>query len=364
MTNIGYPYSYGYKRKVNYEIELVNKTVNFLKGIIQKTYRITKVISKCGVVQKVIISFVTFVFALRLRFGSSSPIEPIIQPQTQIERQLQHSTSTQLYQAMEGFKSSSVRNLFKIYGGDLDLGKGSNTGARARSDARKAITNRTKGPKAAKSKPGGSSFAEAWVQNPSNRARPEGANRLAQQFQSGQAQGGNELFGQFSTRLTPDPSNPGCAGGLRSITVRSSQHNPNSSTEITAHDGVKGKLTDKSSNHLTSKHAHYLSIDDLLPPSPNQKLVKFPKIRTRINKENKKQVTDTLEKILQDPNTEVFPDVSIRGIKGHDYYTKDYGQFGFFVGITTEGELAGQITKAQPVSDKQLKTLEKLNKID
>ena len=70
MTNIGYPYTYGDRRKVNYEIELVNKTVNFLKGIIQKTYRITKVISKCGVVQKVTISFVTFVFALGLRFGS------------------------------------------------------------------------------------------------------------------------------------------------------------------------------------------------------------------------------------------------------------------------------------------------------
>jgi len=36
----------------------------------------------------------------------------------------------------------------------------------------------------------------------------------------------------------------------------------------------------------------------------------------------------------------------------------------WYYGITTEGELAGQITKAQPVSDKQLKTLQKLNKID
>jgi hypothetical protein len=123
-------------------------------------------------------------------------------------------------------------------------------------------------------------------------------------------------------------------------------------------------LTDKSANHLTSKHGHDLGIDDPLPPSPNQKPGKFPKIRTRINKENKKEFTDTLEKILQDPNTEVFPGVSIRGIKGHGYYTEDYGESGFFVGITTEGELAGQITKAQPVSDKQLKTLQKLNKID
>ena len=117
-------------------------------------------------------------------------------------------------------------------------------------------------------------------------------------------------------------------------------------------------MTDKSANHLTSKHAHDLGIDDPLSPSPNQKPGKFPKIRTRINKENKKEFTDTLEKILQDPNTEVFPGVSIRGIKGHGYYNEGYGESGFFVGITTEGELAGRITKAQPVSDKQLKTLQ------
>ena len=82
MTNIGYSYSHRNKREVNFKIELVNKTINFLKRIIQKTYRITKVISKCGVVQKVIIIFVIFVFALGLRFGSLRPLEFIIQPQT------------------------------------------------------------------------------------------------------------------------------------------------------------------------------------------------------------------------------------------------------------------------------------------
>ena len=53
---------------------------------------------------------------------------------------------------MEESKSPSVRNLLKISGGDL--GKSSNSGARAYNDARKAITNIVKGPKAAKSKPG------------------------------------------------------------------------------------------------------------------------------------------------------------------------------------------------------------------
>jgi hypothetical protein len=59
---------------VNYEIKLINKTVNFLKGIIHKTYKITKVICKCGVVQKITIGFVTVVLALGLRFGSLRPV--------------------------------------------------------------------------------------------------------------------------------------------------------------------------------------------------------------------------------------------------------------------------------------------------
>jgi hypothetical protein len=100
------------------------------------------VICKFGVVQKVTIGFVTVVVALGLRFGSLRPVEPIIQSQTQIERQLQHSRSTQPSQAMEVSKSSAVDNLLKLTGGDL--GKGISPGARACSDARKAITNRPK----------------------------------------------------------------------------------------------------------------------------------------------------------------------------------------------------------------------------
>jgi len=343
---------------INYEIKLVNKTVNFLKRIIQKTYKITKVISKCGVVSKVIIGFVTVVVALGLRFGSFKPVEPIIKPQIQIERRLQHSSSTQPYKAMEDCNSPPVRNLLKLSGGDL--GKGSSPRAKARSDARKAITNK---PKAAKSKPGGSSFAEAWSSNPSKRSRPAAANRLAQQFQTGPAEGGNGLFGRFSARPTPDPSNPGCAGGPRSITVLSGQRNSDSPTKLTAYDGFEAKLTDKSTNHLTSKHGYVLGIDDPLPPNPNQKPTKYKQIRTRVNKENKQKFGDIVEEILQDTNTSVFPDVSMRGIKGRGYYTEDYGEFGFFVGIHTEGEFAGLIMKAQPVSREQLEDLRTLHSI-
>jgi len=62
-----------------YKIKLVKKTVNFLKGILKKTYRITKGISKCGVVQKVTIGFFTVVVAVGLRFVSLRAVEPIIQ---------------------------------------------------------------------------------------------------------------------------------------------------------------------------------------------------------------------------------------------------------------------------------------------
>ena len=73
--------------------------------------------------------------------------------------------------------SKALKSALEIRSGDL--GKGSSPGARTRSDARKAITNR---PKAARSKPGGSGYAEAWSSNPSKRSRPAAANRLAQQF--------------------------------------------------------------------------------------------------------------------------------------------------------------------------------------
>ena len=131
---------------------------------------------------------------------------------------------------------------------------------------------------------------------------------------------------------------------------------------IVAQDGVTGLLTDKSTNHLLAKHGNSLGIDDPLPPNPNQKTKKHKQIRTRINKKNKQQFEGILEKILQNPTTEVFPDVSIRGSRGQVYVTEDYG--GFLIGIHTEGEFAGQIMKAQPISDPQLEMLRKFNKID
>ncbi len=60
----------------------------------------------------------------------------------------------------------------------------------------------------------------------------------------------------------------------------------------------------------------------------------------------KEKFGDILEEILESPNTESFPVVSMRGIKGRGYYTDKYGEKkGFFIGGYTEGEFTGQIKK-------------------
>lgn len=150
----------------------------------------------------------------------------------------------------------------------------------------------------------------------------------------------------------------------KTVLNQSKSSEQDSVREVAAHDGVKGRLTDKSTNHLTSKHGDVLGIDDPLPPNPNQKPTKYKQIRTRVNKENKEKFGDIVEEILKDSSTEPYPDVSMRGIKGHGYYTENYGESGFFVGIHNEGEFAGQIKKAQPISDQQLKTLQEENRMD
>ncbi len=105
-------------------------------------------------------------------------------------------------------------------------------------------------------------------------------------------------------------------------------------------------MINKSVSHLTSKHGHKVGIDHLLPPNLSQKPTLYKQVRTQINNENKEKFGDILEKILEDPNIELFPDVSMRGIRGHGYYSEDYSESGFFVGIHNEGEFTGQIKKA------------------
>ena len=223
----------------------------------------------------------------------------------------------------------------------------SGPGPRAKADARKAAANRAGNSKAGNSQSSGSPFAEAFTVEPKFPARP-GQNR-------------DGLFGRFSARPTPDPSNPGCAGGPRSITVLSGQRNSDSSTKLTAYDGFEAKLTDKSENHLTSKHGHNFGVDDPLPCNPNQKPTKYEQTRTRLNNENKAKVREEIKSILSNTNSDIYPDVSIRGIQGRVYHSKDTNRV---VGIHTQGEFANQIMKAQPISDTQLDLLRELNILD
>ena len=223
-----------------------------------------------------------------------------------------------------------------------NLGK-SGPGPKAKADARNAVNNRS--PKSAKSKSGGSGFAEAFTVKPKFPARP----------------GGNGLFGRFTPQPTPDPHNPGCTGGPRSITVLSGQRNSDSSTKLIAYDGFAAKLTDKSENHLTSKHGHKFNVDDPLPRNPNSKPTKYEQTRTRLNHENKAKVREEIKSILSNTNSDIYTDVSIRGIQGRVYHCKDTNRV---IGIHTEGEFAGQIMKAQPISDPQLDLLRELNILD
>jgi len=86
------------------------------------------------------------------------------------------------------------------------------------------------------------------------------------------------------------------------VKAKQRQQNPSSSVEentrtMEAHDGVKGRLTDKSTNHLTSKHGHNFGVDDRLPPNPNQKPTKYEQTRTRLNDENKAKVCQEIQSI-------------------------------------------------------------------
>jgi hypothetical protein len=235
------------------------------------------------------------------------------------------------------------------HGGDGNSSQPSKftAGSKAKGAARKATANRARNSKAGNSQSGISLFAQAFTVEPKFPARP-GQNR-------------DGLFGRFSARPTPDPSNPGCAGGPRSITVLSGQRNSDESTKLTAYDSFEAKLTDKSENHLTSKHGHKFGVDDPLPRNPNQKPTKHEQTRTRLNNENKAKVREEIKSILSNTNSDIYPDVSIRGIQGRVYHSNDTNRV---IGIHTEGEFAGLIMKAQPISDPQLNLLRELNILD
>jgi len=318
---------------VRYEAELVNKTVNFLKQTVRTTYKITQVIYKSGLVQKIIVGFITFIFALTINFSSARPEKPVFRSSTQIERQLKVSSG--------------------------DLGKFS-PGSKARGLA----ASRTRGSRG---------MVEAALQNPYNHRRPPSCRRMGQQLQGGPAKDQPGFFGPFSSRPRPDdqpdhPYHSACGRGPRSTTVtvrgQKSADSRQSSRAMQAHDGFRTELDGKSAKHLTSKHGHSFGIDDPAPLPSNQKPTKHRQVRTKTSDKNTQKFGDIVEEILGDTATEVFPNVRIRGIQGRVYYSEKYEQDGVFIGIHTEGPLAGKIVKAQPISTDQLDTLRQSNKVD
>lgn len=225
------------------------------------------------------------------------------------------------------------------HGGD---GHKSGAGARAKADARKAMPNQSGNSKTSKPRSSGNShyFADGFTAQPKFAARP----------------------GQNIRLPNADPYNPGCAAGPRSVRFLGKQNsNSDSSTKLIARDGFEAKLTEKSLNHLTSKHGHQFGVNDPLPTNPNQKSTKHKQIRTRTNKKNNAKVCEAIQSVLSNPENEIYPNVKIRGIQSRIYFCEETNRM---VGIFTEGKLKDQIIKANEISDEQLEILRDFDKID
>lgn len=123
----------------------------------------------------------------------------------------------------------------------------------------------------------------------------------------------------------------------------------------------------ESAQHLCSFHGHEVGLNDALPVNPN---ARRPGIRTRTNNKNELFFIQRLEEIMQHPKTQVYHNISVRGENATGYYTplnfgskrSDYN--GFFTCIIKEGANAGRITKAQPISVKQLARLNNFGKLE
>lgn len=175
---------------------------------------------------------------------------------------------------------------------------------------------------------------------------------------------------------TPSTINPWELINKRGVDIISQQTQGNlpKGRIFQGRDGLCAILTKGSLRHLTEKHAYQVGINDLLPVDQSKPL-KYPseglKTRTQGKKGALNQLAfgDKIQRIIEAPDTQIFPTVDIRGIKGHGYFTtRNYGPEnelygGFFIGVHTEGELSGRIMKAQPLSHSQVKKLIQFDKI-
>jgi len=210
----------------------------------------------------------------------------------------------------------------QIRGGDL--GKGSSPGARARSDARKAITNRAKGPKAAKSKSGVSSFAEAWAPHTSKRLSPAAAKRLAQQFQTVPAENGNGLFGRFSARPTPDPSNPGCSAGPRSLTVRGLTQNAGSEKKDPSSGSLDSKEVMRELERQSSRKKVEIEVGDQIYTIKNPYREDAYELGYKLADQIYDSIRECDTDICDIAKNLGFKANNIKNVKDHVFYNKHY----------------------------------------
>lgn len=136
-------------------------------------------------------------------------------------------------------------------------------------------------------------------------------------------------------------------------------------------EGSKSILTRASSKHLCAQHGYSVGINDQLPPNPNAKPTKHKRIITKTdNPKNELYFCGIINAIIKDPKSEIFEQIDMRGIDARAYYTpNNYGPDnpkykGFVIGVAKNGEHAGRLLKAQPMTDKQLTKLRKFKIIN
>lgn len=309
-----HPSTYNEQEHTTFERKLVKRTIDFFKGRVNEVYKITKVVFKSGVVKRIVIGFISLVFFFAVKLAILAPNSSVPEvglgsrspSQTEIVVSDSSSSSKNEQINHQTIQSPSVQKLLdlNIRGGDLN-GNPGNPGSRARGDLKSG--------KHSKKNSGSGLGVEAFEpMNPSRRLHTVASEQ-------------NGLFGRFTGRrptIDPSNTNPGCAGGSNSITVWSVDRGQGTelqaTREITAHDGTKGSLTDKSQSHIAAKHGHSINISETLPSNPNQK---HSQVRTRVNFEIKKELADCVENILVNPETKVYVDTSIRGTTGQVYVT-------------------------------------------
>jgi len=129
------------KSEISYEIEMIDKTVDFLKGVVHETYKITQKVRKSGIIQKITIGLVTILVILSLNFknGKREAVQLVNITPTPIEivipQQAQDLSSTDLDQETANFDNHNQTVLEKVLGlsgGDQNK---FGPGARAKADA-------------------------------------------------------------------------------------------------------------------------------------------------------------------------------------------------------------------------------------